>query len=94
MGLHFPGIYHELIDLMSDKLEDLPVHQRTFSLVCDEMALKNGSSFTYDIKTQSNFGNCSLPGYKDVPATKALVFKIASIGGTRLKQTIGNPYIF
>ena len=83
-----PGLFQEVITLLGEKLEHSPEQLKLFSLTLDEMSLKSGSGIDYDLKTDSFIGNVTLPGHKG-PASKALVFQLASITGPRVKQVIG-----
>ena len=81
-------MFQEVIELLGEKLENSPEQLKLFSLTLDEMSLKSGSGIDYDLKTDSYVGNVTLPGHKG-PASKALVFQLASITGPRVKQVIG-----
>ena len=83
-----PGLFQEVINLLGEKLENSPEQLKLFSLTLDEMSLKSGSGIDYDLKTDSYIGNVTLPDHKG-PASKALVFQLASITGPRVKQVIG-----
>ena len=81
-------MFQEVIELLGEKLENSPEQLKLFSLTLDEMSLKSGSGIDYDLKTDSYVGNVTLPGHNG-PASKALVFQLASITGPRVKQVIG-----
>ena len=83
-----PGSFDEVIEMMGDKYNGKPDHEKLFTLSLDEMSLKAGCGIEYDIRSDSYVGDSTLPGHSG-EASKALVFQLASIGGPRVKQVIG-----
>ena len=83
-----PGIFDDVIEMLGNKLSSKSNYEKFYSLTLDEMSLKSGSEMVYDLKSDSFIGDATLPGHSG-PASKALVFQIASIGGPRLKQVVG-----
>ena len=83
-----PGCFEEIIEMMGEKYKDKPENEKLFALSLDEMALKAGTGMDYDLRSDSYQGDATLPGHNG-PASKALVFQIASIGGPRVKQIVG-----
>ena len=83
-----PGIFDDVIEMMGEKLSNRSDFEKVYALSLDEISLKSGSEMIYDIKTDKYQGKATLPGH-DGPASKALVFQIASIGGPRIKQVVG-----
>ena len=74
--------------MVGAKLSNRSDYEKFYTLSLDEVSLKSGSEMIYDIKSDKYHGNATLPGHEG-PASKALVFQIVSIGGPRIKQTIG-----
>ena len=83
-----PGILDNVIEMMGDKLSSRDDKEKFYTLSLDEMSLKSGLELVYDLSTDSYLGEATLPGHSG-PASKALVFQLASIGGPRLKQVVG-----
>ena len=81
-----PGILDDVIQMMGDKLSSRDDFEKFYTLSLDEMSLKSGSEMVYDMKSDAYLGEATLPDHSG-PASKALVFQIASIGKNQeLKQ--------
>ena len=73
---------------MGEKISNRSEFEKIYALSLDEISLKSGSEMIYDIQSDLYRGEATLPGHTG-PASKALVFQIASIGGPRVKQVVG-----
>ena len=85
--LHFSsGISEEMFEFLKVKAEQFKQEtDKECSLILDEMAITEAT--TYDVATQSYFGDVTLPGTSG-KATHALVFMFAG-SACRWKQIVG-----
>ena len=75
----YPGVFEDVIQMMGEKISKGSYFEKFFALSLDEVSLKSGSEMVYDMKSDAYLGEATLPDHSG-PASKALVFQIASIG--------------